>query len=394
VSGVTDQGFELKTLNVILDEINAQLQADLGADVNTGADSVLGVVVGAPAIQIASTWEAIEQVAHAYDPDQAVGAQLDAIAAFNGLRRQGAVAATGTITIAGTNGTIIPAGSLVRDPTAEVTTRTTLSATISGGVATIPVVATVEGAVNSVANGITIIVTPVAGWTSITASTLTGGQDRESDFALRARIASSSQTTASVEGAIRAALLGIEGVTAAIVLSNRTLTTDGNGTPGKAFQAIISPDLAGQAQEAEIAEAIFRTQPAGILSAGIGPSAASAQVTDDQGFTQTVAWSYVVDLPTYYVLTVDVDLTVGALTTAQVEDLATQAIVAYVGGLAVGADVIVPGIVSALALAIPGLLGVTLALGDAPAPVGAANIAVAFNEIATVDTADIAVTVT
>ena len=53
MSGVTDQGFELKTLNVILDEINAQLQADLGADVNTGADSVLGVVVGAPAIQIA-----------------------------------------------------------------------------------------------------------------------------------------------------------------------------------------------------------------------------------------------------------------------------------------------------------------------------------------------------
>jgi uncharacterized phage protein gp47/JayE len=127
VSGVTDEGFELKTLNVILDEINAQLQADLGADVNTGADSVLGVVVGAPAIQIASTWEAIEQVAHAYDPDQAVGAQLDAIAAFNGLRRQGAVAATGTITIAGTNGTVIPAGSLVRDPTAEVTARTTLS---------------------------------------------------------------------------------------------------------------------------------------------------------------------------------------------------------------------------------------------------------------------------
>ena len=100
------------------------------------------------------------------------------------------------------------------------------------------------------------------------------------------------------------------------------------------------------------------------------------------------------DLPTYYAVTVDVDLTVGALTTAQVEDLATQAIVDYVGALAVGADAIVPGIISALALAIPGLLGVTLTLGTAPAPVGTSNITVAFNQIATVDTADIAVTVT
>lgn len=396
MAGITDQGFVLLTLNDILAAIDAELRADLGADLNLSADSVAAILRGAPAVQIAAVWELGQQIYHAYDPDQAVGAQLDAIAALNGLRREGALVATGSIEATGTPGVVIPAGSLARDPVADVTVETVSSATITlFGTVTIPVRTLEPGAVNSQPDGITQIVTPVSGWTSITASTLTSGQDRESDLALRARIASSSQTTASVDGAIRARLEAIEGVETAIVLSNRTLVTDAFGTPAKAFQTVISPDLTGQTDlETAIAEAIFRTQPAGILSAGVGPSARTFNVTDQQGFTQSVSWSYVVDVPTYYAITVAVDLTVGALTAAQVEELATDAVISYVGALAIGADVIVPAIIGALVSAIPGLTSATVLLGTAPAPGGTANITIDFNERASTQAADIAITVT
>lgn len=393
MAGITDQGFVLLTLNDILAELDADLRASLGADLNLSADSVAAILRGAPAVQFAATWELAQQIIHAYDPDQAVGAQLDGIAAFNGLRREGALVATGSIDVTGTSGTVIPAGSLARDPVAEVTVETVSSVTIAGGVATIPVRTLTPGAVNSLADGITVIVTPVSGWTAISGSTLTAGQDRESDFALRARIASSSQTTASVDGAIRAGLEAIEGVTTAIVLSNRTNATDAFGTPPKAFQTIISPDLTGQTDlEVQIAESIFRTQPAGILSAGIGPTARTYNVTDDQGFTQAISWSYVVDVPTYYALTLAVDLTVGAITADQAKELAKGAIVSAIGALAIGQDVVVPQLIGALVMAIPGLTSAAILLGTAPAPVGTSNITIDFNKIATVTDGDIAVT--
>ena len=362
MSGLTSTGFEIRRLEEIVLAIRARLTATLGANVSTGADSVLGQVIVALAPEIALVWEAQAAQYGALNPDQAIGDQLDQIARINGLVRLGPERATGTITVAATNGTVIPIGSRALNPTTQVTVETTEQVTVGvSGVATIGVRAAVAGVVVSAINGITQIVTPVAGWSSITASSaLTGGRAREDDADLRTRIAQSSNVTASVDGALRAALLAVEGVDTALVISNRALTADGIGTPGKSVRIVISPDLSSNtpAEEA-IASSLFSTQPAGIQMIGLGANSRTATVVDQQGFTQTVSWEYPTVVPVAYDATLLVDLSVGPLTSGEAEELAREALQLYTDGLAPGADVAGADVVSVLRDAVPGLVNVS-----------------------------------
>lgn len=381
MSGLTATGFEIRRLETIVLAIRARLAASLGANINTGADSVFGQVIGAVAPSLALIWEGFGSLYQALNPDQAVGDQLDNIARLNGLTRLGPTRATGTITIAATNGTVIPIGSRALNPTTQVTVETTEQVTVGvSGVASIAVRAVEAGVVVSATNGITQIVTPVAGWSAISSSSaLTGGRFREDDADLRTRIAQSSNVVASVDGAIRTALLAITSVESALVISNRALTTDGIGTPGKSVRIVIAPDLSTQADvEAEIANALFSTQPAGIQTVGIGANSRTATVIDQQGFVQTVQWEYPTLVPVEYVTTLLVDLSIGPLTSAEADALALEALQAFTDGLGVGVDVTPVDVQCALRDAVPGLLAVTALTINGSAGV----IAIAFNEFA------------
>lgn len=382
MSGLTATGFDIRRLETIVLAIRARLAASLGANINTGADSVFGQVIGAIAPSLAAIWEGFGSLYQALNPDQAVGDQLDNIARLNGLTREGPTRATGTITIAATNGTIIPIGSRALNPTTQVTVETTEQVTVGvSGVASIAVRAVEAGVVTSATNGITQIVTPVAGWSSITASTeLTGGRFREDDADMRTRIALSTNVVASVDGAIRTALLALTSVDSALVISNRALTTDGLGTPGKSVRIIIAPNLSTQADvEEEIANTLFATQPAGIQTVGIGLNARTATVIDRQGFEQIVQWEYPTVAPVEYVATLLVDLSVGPLTSGEADALALEALEAYTEGLGVGVDVTAADVVCALRDAVPGLIAVTsLTINGS----GAGFLVINFNEYA------------
>lgn len=381
MSGLTATGFDIRRLETIVLAIRGRLAASLGANINTGADSVFGQVIGAVAPSLALIWEGFGSLYQALNPDQAVGDQLDNIARLNGLTRLGPTRATGTITIAATNGTVIPIGSRALNPTTQVTVETTEQVTVGvSGVATIAVRAVEAGVVVSAINGITQIVTPVAGWSAISSSSaLTGGRFREDDADLRTRIAQSSNVVASVDGAIRTALLAITSVESALVISNRALTTDGIGTPGKSVRIVIAPDLSTQADvEAEIATALFSTQPAGIQTVGIGANSRTATVIDQQGFVQTVQWEYPTLVPVEYVTTLLVDLSVGPLTAGEAETLALEALQTFTDGLGVGVDVTPVDVQCALRDAVPGLLAVTALTINGSSGV----IAIAFNEFA------------
>ena len=393
MSGLTPTGFDIRRLETIILAIRARLEAALGANINTGADSVFGQIIGAFAPEISLVWEGFGDLYQAYNPDQAIGDQLDNIARLNGLTRLGPTRATGTITITATNGTIIPIGSRALNPTTSVTVETTEQVTVGmSGVASITVRAVDAGPVVSATNGITTIVTPVAGWTAITASSeLLGGRLREDDADLRTRIAQSSNVTASVDGAIRAALLEVPGVESALVISNRALTTDELGTPGKSVRIVIAPDLSGQADvQALIADTLFRTQPAGIATIGLGANAQTATVVDQQGFTQEVSWEYPTIVPVEYTTTLLVDLSVGPLSAQDAEDLALEALLDYTEGLGVGVDVTAADVICALRDAVPGLVAATSLLINGS---GAGFLAINFNEVASFDVAT-AVTIT
>lgn len=113
-----------------------------------------------------------------------------------GLARLAAAAAVGEITLTGTSGTVVPAGTvLVRADGAEY--ETDAEVTLAGGTATAAVTALVAGQDgNAAAASALTIATPIAGVNStatVTAAALTGGADIETDDSLRARLLSRIQ---------------------------------------------------------------------------------------------------------------------------------------------------------------------------------------------------------
>jgi uncharacterized phage protein gp47/JayE len=386
MAGVDSTGFTIKTLQEVLADLDASLRTELGENLRLDADSVLGQIRGAIGTEISLVWEALGEVAAALDPDQAVGVYLDALAALSGITpRQQATRSTGTITVNGTSGTVIPAGSRVRDAASTVTVETTASATIAGATS-VPVQALTTGPIEAAAASLTVIVTPVAGWSSSTnAAALTPGQNIESDLQLRARREASLQASGTgTDGGIRAALLEI--VEQAVVLSNRTTSTAADGTPAHAVRAILYPDPNSATVEAAIATAYFGQLSAGIQAWG---TSVTATVTDSQGVDHTIEWDYATEVDVY----IDVTVTLAPGSDVVAADI-QAAIVAYVNALEVGDDVRVLRVYQAIqAVSDEVLSASSLAIDIVDPPVATSDLAIDIDEIARTATANIGVTI-
>jgi len=124
-------------------------------------------------------------------PDSADAEYLDRWAAIFGLSRQPAIAAAGSVQIAGTTGATLPAGAvLVRADGAAYVTQAAV--TLAAGTGTASVVARASGAAGNAASGATLTlaaaVSGITGVTTVGSAGLTGGADQESDTAYRARL--------------------------------------------------------------------------------------------------------------------------------------------------------------------------------------------------------------
>lgn len=79
MAGLTSAGFQKKTLESILTDIQINLKKSLGSDVNLKYDSVLAQIYGPLAIEIANIWEAAEAAYNAQTLSGAEGRHLDNI---------------------------------------------------------------------------------------------------------------------------------------------------------------------------------------------------------------------------------------------------------------------------------------------------------------------------
>jgi hypothetical protein len=380
VSGFDDTGFTAKRLEDMIVDVRARIAARLGANINTDGDSVLGQWMASELPEIALVWEGMSSQYQAYNPDQATGDQLDQIARLYGVARLGALRATTTLVLAGTPGTVIPIGT--RASTADgLTVETTELVTIAGsGTISVGARSVLAGADQvATADAIDTVVTPLAGWDAINSSTaLEGGRDRQDDASLRLLL-QGAVVGAGVEGAIRTALLTLSDypIETVLVTSNRSNTTDGNGTPPHAYRVIISPDLsANSAAEEAIARTLWRVQPAGIEGAAIGANARTYEIVDQQGFSQELGWEYPTVVPVEYTGDLVVDLNVGPLTTGDVQQLAYEALERWTDGLTSGASVAPVDVVCVLRAAIPGLKRVDSLLING----AGGELFIAFNE--------------
>ncbi len=175
----------------ILQRIQAEIDIALpGADARVRR-SVEGVMARVLAMSMHELYGYLGWASRQILPDSAEAEFLERHASLWGVFRKSAAAASGAVTFTGTDGAIVPAGSLLTrsDDSAYITLS---DIAIAGGSGTGSVVATLAGAESNAVSGTRLrLSAPVAGVASeapVQAGGLSGGADAEDDAALRARV--------------------------------------------------------------------------------------------------------------------------------------------------------------------------------------------------------------
>ena len=199
-------------------------RAGLGENMQTGADTFQGLVSRAGARLCNQIEVAVLNTVRGLNLDTMVGIQLDNAAVGFQLTRRAATRSTGTVTLTGTAGTTIPAGSEVQSTNGDVFVTDAEVTIPSAGTVNVAVTADEFGVVQASAATITTIVDARPGWTAVTnAAAVMVGRDAEADSAFRARIREARDRNGfGYLAAIRGRLLSVDGVTHVAVLDNRT----------------------------------------------------------------------------------------------------------------------------------------------------------------------------
>lgn len=364
--GVTPQGFRIRRLADVLERIDTDLRAEFGPDVRLGPDSVLGVLRGAFAMVLAEAWEALGQIVASFDVDQAEGVQLDALCAMINMEpRLPAIPSTGSVTLTGTSGTRVPAGTRIRGAASGVVVETVALVELVGGSATVGVRSVQRGPFEAAAGDLTVIINPVSGWSSVTnPDALVPGRLEESDLAMRVRREASllSGGAGTVHG-IRAALLALPEVQQCVVINNPTPATLASGQAPWSGRCVLWPDTADPEVEGRIGRVL---QDQLRLAGRIWGEDASVTLTDDDGQSRAYAWDYADAVPIY----VEIDLTVSGTAPSDLADSVRAAVELWLNGRSVG-ESIGAARIAAIAVGVSNrIVNAAVRVGTASSPTG------------------------
>lgn len=254
-----------------------------------------------------------------------------------------------------------------------------VSATVTGGFATVVAVATERGFNPAAALAINTIATPVFGWQAVSNPVVaSSGSDIETDEALRDRRDTALAVSGSASAlAIRSNLLELTFLTAAVVLENDTMLSavvGGKTLPAKSFGAVVYPNTLTTAQQETVARTIYDAAPAGIEIVGTD---VIASIDGFDGYSKAIGFDYATPL------TVNVATTVSlasgytlALVSGTIQDLIST----YFAQLTVGQPVRLLEL-SALVATVAGVNGATFTLNA-----GSVDIEPVLSEVATLGT--------
>ncbi len=404
--GLTPEGFNLKRLDDIVDELQTTLNQiedpETGETLNIDlrGDDPFAQAIFAVADIHAKGWEALQLVARSFDPAQNTGAAQSGAVQLNGISRIAGSKSTIPITLTGVSGTVVPANSRISDAQQNTIFLTDVAYTIGvGGTVTGQASTENNGAFTQLINTVTTIITPVSGWTAVNnTADSTLGRVEESDEDLRVRRDQSTEvpSVGPVE-AIRGALLQVSGVTFARVLVNNTLTTDSNGITAKAIAAII---VGGNDQE--IAQTLFLRTAATANYFGT----TTVNITDNQGEVYPIRWIRPTEVDIF--INLDITITNSNVFPGNGADLIREAIIGYVQqgasalgitsgfkdlGFVPGEDVTVGRLYTPVN-SIDGHTVTTLEIGLSAGTTAVTPITINFDQIAAFSSANIDITVT
>lgn len=242
----------------------------------------------------------------------------------------------------------------------------------------------VTGPINDPVGSLTQIKTPVYGWNSVN-NVLTGtvGQNIEDDVSYRNRfLVAKSGTSLNLDDSLLAALLALPNVIAANVYQNTTDTTGSSPPlPPHSMYAIVEGGTANA-----IAQTIWDNHPAGIATYG----SLSGTAYDSLGNPHVMYY----DTPTAVPIYISANISINSSFPSGGIALIQSALVAYAAAsLSIGTEVLYSRLFTPMNT-IPGFWINSMYIGTAPSPSTTTNIAIAYNQIATLVSGNIAITIT
>lgn len=394
---LTHEGVTVQTVAEILAELEAAARAPGGIDplLDCSSTSLFGQAFAIWAEREVSLQQFGRDVSNSFSP-RATGAALANVALITGTQKHAATFSQVTATLTLTAGTTVNAGSranVLTDPTAvfaldaPVTNSSGITATFSA-----TMTALTAGPVRAPAGSLTVINTPVAGWSAVTNPfDAAVGKDIEDDPALRLRREQELRVQGSTAvGAIAADVFEVPGVLQVAGFDNDDDVTDADGLAPHSYEIVVWDGVSPSASNNAIAQAMLDGEPAGISSAqsSLGTNV-SGTALDAEGASQTVLFTRALQKTLYvsYALTVDSSYPVDGDT--QVKAAVVALLLALQG---IGDDVTATKLF-APAYSVQGVIDVvSIHLGFTASPAGVGNLVVGSREIAIPDTSRVVVT--
>lgn len=383
MTAVTPQGFVRTRLDERLVQLQDAMRAIFGPDINLDPDTVDGQTLGIFAESISNLDQLAEAVYLALNPQTASDVFLSRLVELNGIRRIPGAYSTVTLECGGTQGTTIPAGSLVKHVTTGASFQTLADAIIGGsGTASVAAQATTYGATLAPSGTLTKIDTPIYGWQTVTnALDAVPGRLEETDEQLRIRRALSTATPAqSIIDSIYGAIANLTQVRAVKVWENPTHAVDMLGLPPHSIYTVVEGGA-----DADIGKMLWLKKTAGTTLVGT----TTVAVADTMANSHDMKFSR----PAYTNVYVTVNLSLRPGWPADGAARIKQAIVDWaLLNQDIGEEVTQSRLYDPVN-SVPGHSVSSLLIGTAPAPAGSANIAVPFDGLAKFDSARIVVNI-
>lgn len=383
--GVTNDGFVIKPLATIKQEIYDSELANVDAGLTSDEQSVIQNVNTANADLMTELWELGQAIYNANYRDSASGFSLDQVNAITGTTRSqySKTTVVGQVTLNPFKS--LPLGSIAHltdQPSKRFVTLAAVPAADGGGTFDVTFEAEDTGAISVAAGQLSTIAEPQSGWTAVT-NALVGatGDEPEPDPAFRLKGEDELEAAGATNvDAIKANILQ-SGAEAAQVFENVTGVVSPTGIPPHTIHCIVRGGVS-----ADIAQAIFESKAGGIDSKGLQIN----NITDSSGTVQIIRHDLATELVLYVIMVLDTDPVQwgGAAAIAAIK----QRIDDYVNGLDIGDDVIYDRI-KCSALSETGVIKVTsLFIDFAPAPTGVIDLVVADSSFASADQANMDIT--
>lgn len=375
---IDDAGLHIPSYVDIRDDLVDQFKQIYGQDIYLENDSQDYQMISAFALKTYDTMQLLQIVYNNRSPKTAVGTALDSIVKLNGIARKEASYSTCVLTLTGDIGTVIAAG--VAEDDAGNTWNLPENVTFTSPTIEVTAQCRAIGAIEASPGTITKITNPQKGWLSVTNTVpAVVGEPIETDEQLRYRqsisvaIPSQNMVNSTIAG-----IASVAGVTRYKVYDNDTNETDSNGVPGHSIAAVVEGGL-----DEDVAEQIYLRKGPG------GGTYGTTSVTyiNADGLPNTVRFFR----PTYVPIDVTVTVKKNGTYTTTVADTIKNNIEQYIGALDIGYDVLVTGILTAVAASIsnvaqPEFSLQEITIGKEAGSLSTADIDILYNEVASAGT--------